>query len=185
MKKKNLLLLLLTAALSVSCGGDKKDNDRAAQTSEQAETKGPQDADKPLNRTYTATIGGKSYEISVNRSPDHELPTVKDQLDQEFYDNSVRVSITNGGNEIFARTFTKEAFADYLSEADKNGMVLLGMAYDEEKTTGSRICLAAQIGQPGMGEGPAFTIEISADGSSCSIVRDMQQDTNASDAMGD
>lgn len=139
----------------------------------------PMEAERKLERSYTAKYGEHTYSISIKRYPNHELPIVKDQLDQEFYDNSVEIVILRDGKSFFEKNFSKEAFLDYLSEADRAGSILLGMAFDEEKSNGSKICIAAQIGQPGSGEGPAFTVEVSTSSAVCSILKDLQQDTNA------
>lgn len=52
------------------------------------------------------------------------------------------------------------------------------MNFYEEKTSGGHICLSAQVGEPGVGEGPAFIVDIPTGGGACSILRDSEQDTN-------
>ena len=57
------------------------------------------------------------------------------------------------------------------------------MAYDETASvSGLVLRFGAQVGQPGIGEGPAFTVELSLDGS-VRIVRDSNQDTTGDDGM--
>ena len=51
------------------------------------------------------------------------------------------------------------------------------MAFDQENSSAATLRFGAQIGQPGIEEGPAFIVEIPAGGGACSIVRDMRQDT--------
>lgn len=57
------------------------------------------------------------------------------------------------------------------------------MAFDSEKTQKDKriIYLGAQVGQVGIEEGPAFSIEIPLDGSASSIVRDTAQDNTGGD----
>ena len=51
------------------------------------------------------------------------------------------------------------------------------MAFDQENSSAATLRFGAQIGQPGIEEGPAFIVEIPTGGGACSIVRDMRQDT--------
>lgn len=181
--KKIMLLAVGVAGLTLtSCGGEKP-----AQTAQDSTTTvvvtGPLPADDDLTRHYADTLGNRAYAITIKRTADETSKTVTDEFDQEYYDNSVSVHITRDGAEFFSKTFTKEAFEDYLTAADSSS-VLLGMAYDEDKSNNGKVCLAAQIGLPGTGEGPAFTIEIPAAGGVYSIVRDTQQDTNAQENFG-
>jgi len=177
--QKVLILTALAAALLVQgCSSDKKPEAKRIAV-DTAKPKAPMPADNELTRDYTATLGANTYTITIHRTPDKSLPTVKDALDQEFFDNSVAVTITRGGEAFFSKTFTKEAFEDYLGSADRTGSILLGMAYDEEKSSRGHLCLAAQVGQPGTGEGPALTVDIPTAGGAYSILHDTQQDTNA------
>lgn len=186
MKKAFIPVLGLAIGFTLAgCGGNGEAQQQ--QTTDSVATVKPQGpiADSELKRDYSVSMGGHEYAIVVSRYPDKQVPTVKDQLDQEFYDNCVDVTITRDGSAFFSKTFKKEAFEDYLSAADRKGAVLLGMAYDDTKSGDGRICLAAQVGQPGMGEGPAFTVEIPTGGGPYSIVRDVQQDTTADEVKGE
>lgn len=185
MKKTSCLLLSAVLVALSACGG--KDDNKAADTDVTAATqqKGPRPAEDELTRRDTARLGGQTYVVSIHRRADTSLPTVTDPLDQVFYDNSVEVSVTRGGEPFFSKTFRKEAFTGFLSEADRETCILLGMAYDESNSSAGHICLAAQVGQPGTGEGPAFTIDIPTDGGAYSIVRDAQQDTTSEDREGE
>lgn len=178
MKKNIISIFTLICLLVCSCNSEKKGETHTS-TETTVQTSKPMDAEKKLKRNYTVDIDGNHYNIIIERYPDHSLPTVKDQLEQEFYDNSVKILITRNNQEFFSKIFKKEAFIDYMSEEYKNGSILLGMAFDKEKTNKNKICIAAQLGQPGTGEGPAFTVEIITSDASCSIIRDLQQDTNA------
>lgn len=182
MNKILLIAAALTCLLGTSCGGDKSTKPQE-ETTTSPKAKGPL-ADNELKRNYKAALGGKTFDITISRRPAKDRPTVKDELDQTFYDNVVDVTVTCDAQPYFSKTFTKEAFEDYLSPADRQSTIFMGMAFDEEKSDGRHICLAAQIGKPGTGEGPAFTIEIptSGSGSTYSILRDTQQDTNAQSA---
>ncbi len=178
--------LLLACCGTIGCGNEKP-SEPEKDTVAQAEVKvqGPLPAASELENKDAVTLAGRKYGISVRRFPDKNLPTVKDQLDQEFYDNSVEVAVTRDGEAFFSHTFTKETFGKYLTPADRSGAILMGMAYDEEKSTAKRICLAAQVGQPGTGEGPAFTVEIPLSGAAFTIERDLRQDTNGEEMVSE
>lgn len=174
---------LLIAASLTACGGNKTDgNTTDTDTAQTAVNNNAPYAEPGQNNTYTASLAGNNFEITIKREADKTLPVVTDDLGKEFYDNRVEVTITKGGEEFFKKTYTKEAFAGFLtSESESQGTVLLGMAYDSAKSDGHAIRLGAQIGQVGIEEGPAFTIEIPLDGSASSIVRDNNQDTTGND----
>lgn len=179
MKKRTPLSLALLALLAAACSqGEKREATTAAATTSVTQ-KAPQAADAPLTRCDTAQLGGHTYIVTIARTPDKALPTVTDPLDQVFYDNAVTVDIARDGASLFSKTFRKEAFSGFLTESDRTSAILLGMAFDAERSTAATLCLAAQVGQPGTGEGPAFTVEIPAGGGAPSIVRDTRQDTMA------
>lgn len=70
----------------------------------------PWTAERKLERSYTAKYGEHTYSISIKRYPNHELPIVKDQLDQEFYDNSVEIVILRDGKSFFEKTSVRKRF---------------------------------------------------------------------------
>lgn len=118
-------------------------------------------AEPTQSNAYTTKLAGKQFEITISRVADKTLPIVKDDLGKEFYDNRVDVVIKCNGQEFYKNSFTKDAFSEFLTTAaDRQGTVLLGMAYDSAKSDGHAIRLGAQIGQVGIEEGPAFSIEI-------------------------
>ena len=129
-------------------------------------------------------MGGKDFVITIKRAADKSLPTVTDDLGKSFYDNRVEVTITCNGQPFFSKSYTKEAFASFLTtKSETQGTILLGMAYDSAKSDGHAIRLGAQVGQVGIEEGPAFCVEIPLDGSASSIVRDTNQDTTGDDGV--
>lgn len=169
----------------LSCGGKGETSHQEKQDSVQTSLiKGPRPADDELMRCDTVRLGGHLYVLSIHRQVDETLPTVTDPLEQVFYDNCVKVNIMRDGEAFFRKNFRKEAFSGFLSNIDCENYILLGMAYDELKSSAGRLCLAAQIGQPGTGEGPAFTIDIPLNGGAYSIVRDVRQDTTSEDQEG-
>lgn len=187
MKKLSFILsaFLLSVAF-VSCNGGKTDSASSSEDSLQqtAATDEPY-AEPGQKNTFSAKLGGHTYNITINRQSDSSLPVVTDELGKKFYDNRVDIEITRDGGAFFSRTYTKEAFEDFLSSDEKQGTVLLGMAFDSPKSDGHSIRLGAQIGQVGIEEGPAFVVEIPLDGGASGIVRDKNQDTTGEEGMTD
>lgn len=181
MKLKNRALILSAACMATlltACGDSKKDNAKEETVVEQEmNQKWPRPCEDDRTMQDTVVLGGSTFVVTIDRQPDKTLPTVKDNLDHEFYDNRVNVSVTRDGGEFFTHSFTKEAFADYLSEAKLKAYVLCGMAFDDTKTGGSHLCIAAQLGAPGEPDS-SFTIDIPTSGGAFSILRDTSQDDN-------
>ncbi len=175
------LLTVLSA-----CSGKKSDGDAAMQDSTQTQQSDAPYADPSQTSTSEAILGGKHYEITIARSADKSLPVVTDDMGKTFYENRVDVTVKCDGEDLFHKSYSKEAFADFLTSAtDRQGTVLLGMAFDKSRSNASTICLGAQIGQIGIEEGPAFCVEIPLNGGAASIVRDNKQDTAGEDGLTD
>lgn len=181
MKLKNFsLIIAATSALTLltACGDSKKDNAKEETVVEQEmKQKWPRPCEDDRTMQDTTVLCGSTYVVTIERKADETLPTVKDNLDHEFYDNRVNVRVTRDGSEFFTHSFTKEAFADYLGEAALKGSVLCGMAFDDTKTGGAHLCIAAQLGAPGEPE-HSFTVDIPTSGGAFSILRDTSQDNN-------
>ena len=179
MKKISYLTVVALLALC-GCGGGGEQKEEAVRDSVKTEA-----ADVPVAElsehyeiTRDARLGDHNYKITINIDADHSLPTVKDQNGREYFDNKVSVRITRDGADFFSRVFTKDSFADFIPAKALAGYILNGMNFYEEKSTARRLCLTAQVGEPGAGEGPAFIVEVPAAGGACSIVVDREQDTN-------
>lgn len=187
MQRIKYTLPFVALLLTTTACGDKKSEPTAnpADTTAVMTNSNAPYADASLQNEFTAKLGGKSYHITISRKADSTLPVVTDELGKQFYDNRVEVNITCDGTDFFHKSYTKEAFADFLSSAEKEGTVLLGMAFDSEKSDGHAIRLGAQIGQVGIEEGPAFSIEIPLNGGASGIVRDKNQDNTGNDGITD
>lgn len=177
---------MFTLAALSACGGKKSDGEAAMQDTALTQQTDAPYADPSQTSTAEAVLGGKRYEVTIARSADKSLPVVTDDMGKTFYENRVDVTVKRDGEEFFHKSYSKEAFSDFLtSPADRQGTVLLGMAFDKSRSTASTICLGAQIGQIGIEEGPAFCVEIPLNGGTASIVRDNKQDTAGEDGMTD
>lgn len=148
----------------------------------------PQPSTAPVSDTerknsYQTKLGGREYAISIVRRADSLLSRVKDETGKEYYDNRVEITVTRDNEAFFSRSFTKNDFLGELSENEERGTVLLGMAFDESRSDERTLCFGAQIGQPGIEEGPAFTVTVRLDNKQQTIARDNEQDSTGEDMM--
>ena len=144
MKRTLILTAGALALLLTACGGNGEKTQPAADSVTVRQPSGPVPAENPLTRATTVNLGGHTFHVEIRRFVDKEQPTVKDDLDQEFYDNGVEVTVMSEGSKFFHHTFRKDDFSGFVSAAERRGYVFLGMAYDDRKSGGRTLCLAAQ-----------------------------------------
>ncbi len=183
MKKGTLAALSLSALLLAGCGGKSAEAGKDGKDSAAVAVK-PY-ADPKMEMKYSVRLAGKGYSVTIKREADPSQPVVQDELGHEFYDNRVTVTILRDGAAFSEATYTKDSFREFLTATDSKGSVLLGMAFDPDRSDSRAIRLVSQVGQPGIEEGPSFVIEIPLDGGAASILRDKRQDTTKEDMMGD
>lgn len=109
MKKSVIAIVALSSLALAGCGSSEKKEAKEERVDSVAKT-APMEAERKLERSYTAKYGEHTYSISIKRYPNHELPIVKDQLDQEFYDNSVEIVILRDGKSFFEKTSVRKRF---------------------------------------------------------------------------
>lgn len=189
MKVSTRLLLACCVALVAACG-EKKDAKDSADSSDvfnqtSAPTR-PEHSAGSLNNSDTITLSGHKYVVNVRRYEDSSLPTVRDDTGIEFYDNRVEISIVRDGAEIFTRTFSKEDFADKASETDRKTGVMLGMAFDAEKSSPGQLSFTASIGQPNIEDGGSgFRVSINPSNASVSIKTEVLESETGYDVEED
>lgn len=178
MRKYYSLVACLALAAMSSCGGKGGDNGEAKIDSVVAPVS-THTTDTLSDRTWedsrTEKVGGHEYSIDIKRHPDKALEKVKDELGQYYYDNSVDISIYRDGSAFVSKTFTKEAFLDFLKDGEDDDMMLQGIAFDKSDAEG--LHFGAQLGMPGDDAGPLFTLTISTSGG-ISITRAEMQDVS-------
>ena len=121
--------------------------------------------------------GGKKYNLFIERAPSDSLPGVKTDLGL-FADNRIIVKLTReNGSKVFAKTFTKQNFSDFLSADHLRHFILEGVVFDEEKTNaGKNVILAASISYPQTDLYIPFSITITPEGKmSIYINEDMEE----------
>lgn len=166
--KQIYILCTLAWALLGSCGGKKESSVTTEQLMFQIDSV---DQATGLQRMQVSHFDqsivsdGKKYRLQIERVPADSLPAVKNELGT-FADNRISVKITreNGGN-VFAKTFTKQAFAAHISAEHLRQFILEGIVFDEEKTqAGKQIVLAASISYPQSDLYIPFSITVTPDG---------------------
>jgi hypothetical protein len=110
-------------------------------------------ADQISERSYSLSLEGKRFEVNIVRSPNRELPVVKDVLDTPFYDNVVKVTVHHAGQLIFNHVFRKDDFDAFLSQEDRMHGTLAGMNIYEEQCTPDVLVFVSQICMSGMDGG--------------------------------
>ena len=146
-----LLALCLTA-----CGGKNTENaDTDTDSSYLVGSEGP--LYEPCSET-SEKVG--DFTVSIKCQPD-SANIVRDAVDTEFYDNKVTVSITRGGESVFAHTFLKSEFK---GDFNPGTVILQGMAYSERKD--GLFVFGAKVGDPGNDEdGTQYCVKVATDGS--------------------
>lgn len=101
--------------------------------------KQPQDPIAMPADTQTKNIEwqGKPYTITIDRVPVDSLPQVKDENNQPYVDNRVKLTIMRAdGSAFFQRTFTKASFNTYIDDSFRKNGILAGFRYDEVENSG-------------------------------------------------
>ncbi len=175
MKKNQVLALLLTGLLTVSCGQKKKNDDIIVK---KVETPKPQGPISMQDYTQTKDIIwlGKNYQVEIRRVPDQTLPMVKDEDGQEFVDNHIVLRvIRSDGSEFVNHTFTKAAFEAKLDQDYRSTGILEGLVFD--KVDGGQLIFAASVSHPQTDEYVPFVVTLSRMGD-LGISLDTQMDTH-------
>lgn len=164
--------IFLAALLTLSACGTKSEQTTEPSTTDTETTSGP----------MAITGGSRSqevngYQVSITCLADSST-VVKDQLDQEFYDNKVEVIINKEGAELFRHTFSKSEFSGNYDAAHS---ILQGMAFSDIQN--GLFVFGAQVGEPGNDEGGSnYRITVSTAGS-MNIAPDYTQDTSSNGAQ--
>ena len=173
--KQIYLVAMLVVGVLTGCGNNKKEQKEETQRMFQLESV---DENSGLQRMQVSRIQqeiackGKTFQLSVERTPDDKLPQVKSDMGL-FMDNSIKVKIAReNGNVFFEKTFTKNDFAAYLSEKYLKRSVLEGLVFDDVRTSEKKeIILAASVSYPMTDLYIPFILTVSQDGK-LSITKD-------------
>ena len=98
----------------------------------------------------------------ISRTPDENLPLVKNEMGNTFVDNKIQLRLTRGNEQVFNMTFTKKNFSSIVSDDFLSKSILEGMVYN--KTTPQGIVYAASVCYPQADLYVPISITITADG---------------------
>ena len=166
--KQICLVAVLLMGILTGCGSDKKNSKEETQRMFQLESV---DENSGLQRMQVSRITqdiackGKKFHLSVDRTPDDNLPHVKSDMGT-FVDNSIKVKITrDNGTTLFEKTFTKNDFASSLPTKYLKRSVLEGLVFDDVRTAEKKeITLAASVSYPMSDLYIPFVLVVSQDG---------------------
>ena len=74
-------------------------------------------------------MGGHTYTYEIMRTASDSLPKVKDDLDDLFADNTIRLTIHRDGTTYFDKTFTKKVFASSMDKQFLHNSILDGIRF--------------------------------------------------------
>jgi hypothetical protein len=137
MKQIGILTGLALALTLTGCKKESKDDAKPADTTlEQMQEVGG------IRRTSEYTFSGKAeyqghtYEYTIHRQPDTELPTVLDEDGNKYYDNSISVAVKRDGSDFYSHTFRKESFRSHLDDDFLTRGILEGLVFDKVEADG-------------------------------------------------
>lgn len=177
--KTNKFYLIIVGCLILSmaaCSEKKKSDDIIT---ERVERPQPQDPLRlqPYAESKDFSWIGRAYHLNINRQPSDSLPMVKDEIGQEFVDNSITLEILRQDGTVFYRhEFTKKDFDKYLDDDYRATGILEGLVFD--KPNGDWLEFAASVSHPQTDEYIPLIVRLSRTGDLV-IKVDTQLDTNA------
>ncbi len=149
MKKLRILVfsvVVLDVGMMVSCGGKKPSNVIIAPKPVKNTPKAPVRL-SAFKHPETVEWLGATYKVEVHRFSSDSIPIVKDEQDNKYYDNLIRVRIVRkDGTEFFNHLFSKRAFSDYLDDHTRKYGALLGIVLD--RAEGNNLIFGASVGSP-------------------------------------
>lgn len=166
--------------IASACGTEsKKEGQTAADSTAAAPKATPQM--QPSSASPSDKLGGKEYSFQINRKPDSTLPQVRTSDGSPYMDNSVELTITQGGTQVLQRQFTKKDFSAVIGANFLESAILEGFVYDHVEN--GKFLFAASVCVPTTDLYVPVRVLISAQGT-VSIEKDNSADI-ASDDSGE
>ena len=164
MNVRTILLAGLVMASVLTACKDKKNTDSNIITTDyqapQLVPPIPMAADTQV--TDVEWVGNNTYQVAVIRTPADSLPTVSDQLGQEYIDNVVRITVNRpDGTTFFARTFGKASFNNWLDADYRQSAILESVTFygsDQQK-----LLFTASVNHPCATDDEAINLLVTVD----------------------
>ena len=160
--KKLIYLLAYCFFIVTACGGNKKAEEKSLLIMQDSVDACGLQRMQVSKADVDIKFKGKDYHSFISRTPDEDLPLVKDDRGNQFVDNKIQLRLTRGNEQIFNMTFTKRNFASIVGEDFLAKSILEGMVYN--KTTPQGIVYAASVCYPQTDLYVPISITITADG---------------------
>lgn len=114
---------------------------------------------------------GNSYSYHIEKYADKNLPVVKNEDGQKFYDNKIELEIKcDNGSTFFSRTFQKSSFEQYMPKSFVTKGIMEGLVFDKTDENG-RMRFVASVAYPQTDEYILFSVLLGKD-KSITIARD-------------
>ena len=149
MKTIKITAILLLALLMAGCKEDKPNpvNERVVETTD------PKSGIITL-RSYTIddtiNINGKIYNYSCQFEPADTMPVLINSQGLEYHESRVSISVTQGDNKIFSKTFYKKDCRDWVPADFLKTSTMVGVNYNYMKrdTDRSALYFIITVGDP-------------------------------------
>lgn len=164
MKKLMYAGVLLVVATLVACTGNKdatKGNNTRVLLQDSIDSQGVQRM-QPSKIEQDITFREATYHSLVQRTPDEDLPRVKNEQGDVFVDNTITLKLTRGGEKVFHKTFTKQDFSALVDAGFMKNAILEGMVFD--KTTTQGFVYAVSVSYPQTDLYIPISVKIAPDG---------------------
>lgn len=183
MKKLIYLLSCCLFVVCAACGGGNKNTEEKSLLlmQDSVDARGLQRM-QVSKAEVDIQFKGKNYHSFISRTPDEELPLVKDENGNKFVDNKIQLRLTRGNEQVFNMTFTKKNFASIVGEDFLSKSILEGMVYN--KTTPQGIVYAASVCYPQTDLYFPLSITISADGKMTMAKEELLEEIYDEDSSG-
>lgn len=164
MKKITLLLILSFSHFLIfsltSCGGNKKDKDAWVAPEHEVVTRSM----PTLSLTDSLKTGGHKYVYTILREASDSLPKVKDDMEDLYMDNTIRLTIKRDGTKYFNKEFTKETFIKSIDKSFYQGAILDGIRFMNYEA-GQGLVFSFAVSYPDSDMSVPFLMTISDNGS--------------------
>ncbi len=174
---KTLMLLTLAALLSAACNNKKTEKDSWVAPKHESVTRQMPD----LQLTDSVRAAGCLYVYDICRVACDSLPMVKDDMDDYYRDNTIRVTLHRDGAVYFDKTFTKATFASSISKDFYENAILDGIRFLRVEV-GQGLVFSFAVSYPESDMSVPFLMTITDTGS-YSFVKDENLDREEGDSV--
>ena len=168
---------MLAALLSVACTNKKSEKDGWVAPEHESVTRQMPD----LQLTDSVRGGGHLYVYDILRVPCDSLPMVKDDMDDFYRDNTIRLTLHRDGAVYFDKTFTKATFASSISKDFYENAILDGIRFLKVEA-GQGLVFSFAVSYPESDMSVPFLMTITDTGS-FSFVKDENLDREEGDSV--